>query len=662
MGTDVLKKFGRYFLLDRVAQGGMAEIYRARLSSTDGAGRILVIKRIQAAYGTNKEFLQMFKSEIRVTMGFSHPNIVQVFDFGEENDQPYIAMEFVDGKNIRHLTSRAKERQENLPIEISAHIIEQAASGLHYAHSFRDKITGEALDIVHRDISPQNIIVSYDGAVKLIDFGIAKATVNTESTRAGVIKGKPSYLSPEQINGERLDARSDVFALSVVLWEMLTGKKLFAASSNDNEFAVLKLIESCDTYVKPPSAFNSNVPKELDLITLRALAKDREKRFQTSEEFAKALRRFLTGFAPDVGTSEASYFLKSLFKDEIVKDRKKLQDLNAKAETLLASEMNIVSGYDNANLNQLIDKAPDGTRTVRTSGSVNRFDGKKLQGSSFGVEFQTGSGLQGASETTEASATDASPEPVQRKRKIRTFESRAPQQRSGSTQKTKSGGGFLKIILIPAAAIVAVVLYGKDFGLPIQLPKKIECRIQGNCEPQVSVAKTEPKVEEPVLQEAAVEFQVYPPVSPKPSIVVNGQTYNGDRVSVQVEIGKPVNLIVSKTGFKTMYETFTLDKNLMNGGGKDVHAVYLEPVTAFGSITLNAFPLADVVIKRIEQDREIASPMTPKPLTTPVEEMKLPIGHYRVIFRNELLDVTEERRVTIEEDKTVRLKVDLKIH
>src|SRR3954453_16704116 len=151
--SEVLKKFGRYFLLDRLAQGGMAEIYRARLASVDGAGRIIVIKRIQAGYGANKEFLQMFKSEIKVTIGFNHPNIVQVYDFGEEEGQPYIAMELVDGRNLRQFITRFTELRQPFPIELAVYVGEQSASGLHYAHSYKDKITGDSLNIVHRDIS-----------------------------------------------------------------------------------------------------------------------------------------------------------------------------------------------------------------------------------------------------------------------------------------------------------------------------------------------------------------------------------------------------------------------------------------------------------------------------------------------------------------------------
>lgn len=333
---EVLKKFGRYFLLDQIAQGGMAEIYRARLASLDGAGRLLVIKRIQAGFGANAEFLQMFKSEIKVTMGFNHPNIVQLYDFGEENDQPYIAMEFVDGKNLRQFLSRFSELKQTFPVELAAYIIEQGASALHYAHCFKDKITGQPLNIVHRDISPQNILISFEGNIKVIDFGIAKAATNSEATRAGVIKGKPSYLSPEQISGEPLDGRCDIFALGIVLWELLTGKKLFAG---ENDLAVLKLIESCNSHVKPPSTLNPKVPKELDYIVLKMLAKQREKRYQNGEELQRALHKFLYSFNPDFNPGDLAYYAKDLFKNDIVEDRKRIQRLNEKVEQLLAADI-----------------------------------------------------------------------------------------------------------------------------------------------------------------------------------------------------------------------------------------------------------------------------------------------------------------------------------
>jgi len=331
--AEILRKFGKYFLLDHIAQGGMAEIYRARLATPGEAGRLLAIKKVLAGFGSNSEFAQMFQSEIKVTLAFNHPNIVQVYECGEEEKQPYIAMELIDGRNLRQFITRFSELRQTIQPDMAAYIIEQAASALHYAHSFRDKISGEPLNVVHRDIKPQNILISYDGTVKVIDFGIAKAATNDESTRAGVIKGTINYLSPEQLSGDPLDGRSDIFALGIVLWELLTGEKLF---KGDNDLAILKQIESSNL-VKTPSTINPAVPKELDYIVIRALAKQREKRFQNAGELQRKLHKFLYEYNPDFNPADLSYLAKDLFQNVIVEDRKKIQRLNDKAEQLLKS-------------------------------------------------------------------------------------------------------------------------------------------------------------------------------------------------------------------------------------------------------------------------------------------------------------------------------------
>ncbi|MFN7684846.1 MAG: serine/threonine protein kinase [Oligoflexia bacterium] len=332
---DALKKFGRYFLLDMIAQGGMAEIFRARQITTEGLGRTLVIKRIQPSYGNNQEFVSMFQSETRVMMNFNHPNIVQLQDYGEEDGQPFIAMEYIEGKSLRYVKDKILERTGNFPPDLAVYITAQAAAGLHYAHAYKDKLDGRPLNLVHRDISPQNILLSYEGNVKVIDFGIAKSAGNSEQTRAGVIKGKPSYLSPEQIDPGvgTLDGRSDLFSLGIVLWELLTGRKLFAG---ENDLATLRLIQNCQNTIRPPSEFNKLVPKELDYIVLQTLAKDREKRFKNALDLQRKLQRWLVGFNPEFNPLDLATEIKQLFANEIVEDRKNLQRLNDKAAHLLS--------------------------------------------------------------------------------------------------------------------------------------------------------------------------------------------------------------------------------------------------------------------------------------------------------------------------------------
>ncbi|RYZ94008.1 MAG: serine/threonine protein kinase, partial [Proteobacteria bacterium] len=288
-------RFGRYIIVDPIAVGGMAEIYRARVAaSKEGPDRVIVIKKVIANLQQNEEFLQMFEEEIKITVGLTHPNIIQIYDYGQAEEQYFMAMEYVEGKNLRQFVKRLADMKSMFSIDMSCHIISNVCHALAYAHAYRDRMSGKPLGIVHRDISPQNVMISYDGAVKLFDFGIAKAKSASEATRAGVIKGKPSYLSPEQINGEELDGRSDIFALGIVLWELLTAKRLFVA---ETDMGVLRLIQSAK--IEPPSTFNPAVPAALDAIVLKSLHRDRTKRYQGSEEFQRDLHKFLYSFNPN---------------------------------------------------------------------------------------------------------------------------------------------------------------------------------------------------------------------------------------------------------------------------------------------------------------------------------------------------------------------------
>ncbi|MGZ3695097.1 MAG: protein kinase domain-containing protein [Bdellovibrionota bacterium] len=313
-------KFGRYIIVDPIAVGGMAEIYRARLAAAkEGPDRVIVIKKVIANLQANPEFLQMFEEEIKITVGLTHPNIIQIYDYGKVDEQYFMAMEYVEGKNLRQFVKRLADMKSMFSIDMSCYIISQTCHALGYAHSYKDRLTGKTLGIVHRDISPQNVMISYDGAVKLFDFGIAKAKSANEATRAGVIKGKPSYLSPEQINGEELDGRSDIFALGICLWELLTAKRLFVA---DTDMGVLRLIQNAK--IEPPSTFNPAVPQSLDAIVLKSLQRDKNKRYQNAEEFQRDLHKFLYSFNPSFNPSDLSYYAQELFKTEIRDDRERL--------------------------------------------------------------------------------------------------------------------------------------------------------------------------------------------------------------------------------------------------------------------------------------------------------------------------------------------------
>ena len=312
------ERFGRYLILDHLVDGGMAKICRA-LFLGEQADKVVAIKMVQPQFSKDEGFKTMFMDEIKVTFGLIHPNVIQTYDYGFNKGQLFVAMEYCDGRNLKEYLDKLKERKFVFPVEISTYIISQACQGLYYAHTFRDKLSGQEINIIHRDISPHNIMLTYDGSVKIIDFGIAKSQTNSEATQAGTIKGKLSYLAPEYLDGLELDARYDQFALGITLWEMLCSRKLF---KENNDLAVLKKIQECKIPV--PSSINPNVPKELDEIVLKALSKNRSKRYEHLDQMNRALMKFLYAKYPDFNSTDLSYFSQELFREEIKKDREKM--------------------------------------------------------------------------------------------------------------------------------------------------------------------------------------------------------------------------------------------------------------------------------------------------------------------------------------------------
>ncbi|MBL6990822.1 MAG: serine/threonine protein kinase [Bacteriovoracaceae bacterium] len=316
--NNTIQRFGKYLILDHLVDGGMAKICRARTLG-EQADKVVVIKMIQPQFSNDESFRTMFLNEIKVTFGLIHPNIAQTYDYGMQNGQLYTAMEYVDGKNLRQFINKLKTQKFVFPIEITVYIISQACQGLHYAHTLTDKLTGKATRIIHRDISPHNIMITFDGAVKIIDFGIAKAATNSDTTQVGTIKGKLSYIAPEYLEGKDLDPRYDEFALGITMWEMLCSRKLFLAK---NDIAILKQIQTCK--IPPPSSINPNVPAELDEIVLKALTKKREDRYENLDKFNRALVKFLYSTYPDFNPTDLSYFGKELFEEDIAKDKRKI--------------------------------------------------------------------------------------------------------------------------------------------------------------------------------------------------------------------------------------------------------------------------------------------------------------------------------------------------
>lgn len=315
-----LKRFGKYLILDHIVDGGMAQIFRARYLG-EQADKIVAIKMIREQFSADEAFKKMFMGEIKVTFDLIHPNIIQTYDYGEVEGHLYVAMEYCEGKNLQEYLKKLREKNFVFPIDVAVYITTQICRALNYAHTKVDKLTGKEAKIIHRDISPHNIMLSFDGAVKVIDFGIAKAETSVDSTRAGTIKGKLSYLAPEYLEGLKLDSRYDEFATGITLWEMLCNRKLFKA---ENDLAVLKQIQECKIPV--PSSINPKIPKELDEIVLKSLSKDRNNRYENCDFMDRALTRFLFKNFPEFNPSDLNYFSSQLFSEDIAENRKKLYE------------------------------------------------------------------------------------------------------------------------------------------------------------------------------------------------------------------------------------------------------------------------------------------------------------------------------------------------
>lgn len=303
--------FGRYQFLKKIASGGMGQVFLARTAGSGGFEKLLVIKRILPQLVEDDEFIEMFFDEARIAARLNHPNLVQIFDLGEAEGSHYLAMEYVAGEDLRRVDKKARGGKQPIPPALVLRIIADAAAGLDYAHKARDS-QGKPLNLIHRDVSPQNILVGFDGAVKLIDFGVAKAAGRMQHTASGILKGKYPYMSPEQADGREMDGRSDLFALGIVCWELLTEQRLF---KGDSDMHTLRLVKDC--LVPPPSQINKALPPGVDQIVLKALAKEPKDRFKDAGEFRLALENLLISNSLPASSAHLSAYMHGLYAERI---------------------------------------------------------------------------------------------------------------------------------------------------------------------------------------------------------------------------------------------------------------------------------------------------------------------------------------------------------
>ncbi len=306
----LLQPYGQYVLVRKLAEGGMAEIFLAKLLGTDGFERNVVIKRMLSNLSSLPDFVEMFREEARLAARLAHPNIIQIHELGFIDGCYYICMEYLAGEDFSTTLRQAGRKRQYTPMPITLRVLVDAARGLHFAHDFTNE-QGEPLHIVHRDISPSNLYVTYQGQVKVLDFGIAKAASRLVQTRTGVVKGKYIYMAPEQAQGQEVDRRSDVFSLGVSLYESLTNVRPFA---RENDLAVLNALTQGD--FQPPSLLRREIPPELEAVVLQAMALRPETRYATAADFADALEHGLRGRVPVASHKELAEYLRVQFGDE----------------------------------------------------------------------------------------------------------------------------------------------------------------------------------------------------------------------------------------------------------------------------------------------------------------------------------------------------------
>lgn len=314
MGEEQHRRYGKYQLLERIGIGGMAEVFKAKIFGAEGFERLIAIKRILPHLVEDDDFVKMFVDEAKIAVRLNHPNIVAVNDLGKIDGTLFIAMEFVLGRDLRAVYDFESARGGRTPIPIACHVVMKMCEALHHAH-FATGPHGEPLQVIHRDVSPQNVILSFDGEVKVADFGLAKARGRMVQTQAGVVKGKLAYMSPEQLRGGDIDHRVDVFGLGIVLYELLTGERLFLGPSDMDT-----LRRVYDATVPPMREINPAIHPRLEEIVMRALAKDRDQRYSTALELYDDLQTFAYEHDCYASASSLRRYLREAFPDEAPAD------------------------------------------------------------------------------------------------------------------------------------------------------------------------------------------------------------------------------------------------------------------------------------------------------------------------------------------------------
>ncbi|WP_223764627.1 serine/threonine-protein kinase [Corallococcus sp. AS-1-6] len=326
------ERIGKYEVLTQLTVGGMAELFLGYTSGPGGFRKYVVIKRILPDARSNDQFVRMFLDEARITAAFNHPNIAQVFDLGEEDDGLYLAMEFIGGQNLNQVTSACLKKRQPVPLAFTLSVARDVCLALHYAHTFTTP-GGEASPVIHRDVAQKNIMVTYDGTVKLLDFGIAKAKNSLERTSVGTVKGTTGYMSPEQVRGDPLDGRSDLFSVGVVMHELITGERLFAGKTERDE--MVKILEDAIPW---PSVLLPHISEDISRVVMRALERNVDRRYPSGRDMARAIEKAAGGKLMDA--EQRAALMKGLFAERMAATRSLLEsaDVTTSSQVLASAK------------------------------------------------------------------------------------------------------------------------------------------------------------------------------------------------------------------------------------------------------------------------------------------------------------------------------------
>ena len=366
---ELPKVFGRYLLLKRLSRGGMGEIFLAKLGEIQGFEKLVIIKKILPHLVADQEFIKRFIDEAQVAIKLQHANVAPVFEVGKVDGEYFLAIEYIEGRDLRRMITRQREERTRLPSDLAMFVVREMANGLAYAHRRTDE-SGRSLALVHCDISPPNVMVSFEGEVKIIDFGIAKSAIRIAETNPNMGFGKFGYMAPEQlVRGGVVDKRTDVYAAGVVLYELLTGERLFTFPEGADYRQIARMVTQGK--FKPPSQRDPRLDPGLDPIVMKALASNKDDRYQTAEEFRDAIQVKLSQMNPTINADALAHFMRGLFRDEITEEHALVASMKAvdvapfQDELDQATHKHTVTFARATGINKIIQRAAQASGSIR---------------------------------------------------------------------------------------------------------------------------------------------------------------------------------------------------------------------------------------------------------------------------------------------------------